>query len=432
MSRARIGFAGMTHLGLVSGIAAAAHGFETVCFDPDAARIAGLARGALPVTEPDLPELLAANRDRLSFTAEAAALAACDVVYVAPDVPTDDRGTSDLGPLSALLDRVAASCRPGAILVVLSQVPPGFTRAQLRPGRVIHYQVETLIFGRAVERAMRPERFIVGCADPSAPLPGAYAAFLAAFECPILPMRLESAELAKISINVCLVASVSVANVLADLCQRIDADWNEIAPALKLDRRIGPFAYLNPGLGLAGGNLERDLATVMNLAWETGADANVVAAFIQDSQRRRDWVLRTLHREVLAATPNAVLGILGLAYKEDTHSTKNSPSLALIEHLAPWRLRLYDPVVPASVVQHPAARPAASALEAADGVDALIVMTPWREFRALRPAELARRMRGRAVIDPYRVIDGAAAAAAGLDHHTLGRSAAPAGGRRHA
>jgi UDPglucose 6-dehydrogenase len=417
----RIGYAGMTHLGLCSGAAAAAQGFATVCFDPDAALIARLERGDLPVREPGLPELIAAHRAALTFSADPQALAACDVVYVAPDVPTDDTGGSDLAPLDGLLRRVDAVLRPDAVLVILSQVPPGFTRARLRPGHRLYYQVETLIFGRAVERATKPERVIVGCADPGAPLPPAYAAFLGSFACPVLPMRLESAELAKISINMCLVASVTVTNTLAGLCERIGADWSEIAPALKLDRRIGPHAYLAPGLGLAGGNLERDLATVSTLAWETGSDAGLIDAFVRDSRQRRDWVLRTLHRAVFAAKPDATLAILGLAYKEDTHSTKNSPALALIAALAPWRLRLYDPAVPASAAAHPAAHGAASALEAAHGADALVIMTPWAEFRALPPPELARRMAGRTIIDPLRVLDGAAAAAAGFDHHALGR-----------
>jgi UDPglucose 6-dehydrogenase len=421
MSTPRIGYAGMTHLGLCSGIAAASKGFETVCFDPDAARIAVLRTGALPVIEPELPELLAAHKARVTFTSDPTALAACDVVYVAPDVPTDDRGGSDLAPLEALLGVVDGALRDDAVLVILSQVPPGFTRARLRPGRILHYQVETLVFGRAVERATLPERFIVGCADPAKALPPAYAAFLTAFDCPILPMRLESAELAKISINMCLVASVSVTNVLADLCERIDADWSEIAPALKLDKRIGPFAYLAPGLGLAGGNLERDLTTVLNLAVETGSDAGVVAAFVADSKRRKDWALRTLHRELLSRKPDAVLGILGLAYKENTHSIKNSPSLALIEQLGDWRLKLYDPAVPASAVRHSRAEGVAAALDVADGVDGLVVMTPWPAFRQLSAAELARRMRGRIVIDPYHVIDATAAVAAGLRHHALGR-----------
>src|SRR5262249_5858405 len=120
---------------------------------------------------------------------------------------------------------------------------------------------------------------------------------------------------------------------------------------------------------------------------------------------------------------DALIGILGLAYKENTHSTKNSPSLALISTLAPWRLKVYDPVVPASAANHPRAQGAESALAAAEGVDALAIMTPWPAFRELRPADIARVMRGNTVPDPYRVLDGRAAAAAGLHYLTLGAPA---------
>src|SRR5204863_6387465 len=139
---------------------------------------------------------------------------------------------------------------------------------------------------------------------------------LDSFGCPILSMRYESAELAKISINCCLVASISVANTMAELCEKIGADWSEIVPALKLDRRIGAHAYLSPGLGLAGGNLERDLATVTTLAQEFGTEAGTVRAFVENSRHRKDWALRTLHKALLAKTPGAMVGILGLAYKE--------------------------------------------------------------------------------------------------------------------
>jgi UDPglucose 6-dehydrogenase len=246
MSNPILGFAGMTHLGLVSGVCAAEKGFRTVCFDPAASRIAALARRELGVAEPQLDDLVLKNASRLSFTSKPADLAACDVICVAPDVPTDDQGGSDLGPIDALLDIIVRSARADAAIVVLSQVPPGFTRGRQCPGRTLIYQVETLIFGRAVERALYPERYIVGCADPAQPLPASYAAFLAAYGCPVLPMRYESAELAKISINMCLVASVSTANTLAELCEKIGADWSEIVPALKLDKRIGQHAYLAP------------------------------------------------------------------------------------------------------------------------------------------------------------------------------------------
>lgn len=418
-----IGFAGMTHLGLVSGVSASERGFEVVCFDPDAARIAALGRKELPVSEPQLDQLVAKNAARLKFISAPADLKACDVIYVAPDVPTDELGRSDLAPINDLLERVFGAARQDAVIVVLSQVPPGFTRGKQRPGRILHYQVETLIFGRAVERALQPERFIVGCADPSQPLPARYRAFLEAHGCPILPMRYESAELAKISINMFLVASVSAANTLAELCEKIGADWAEIVPALRLDRRIGPHAYLSPGLGIAGGNLERDLATVCRLADEYGTDAGVVRAWIANSRHRRDWVLRALQTEVLSKVDDPVIAVLGLAYKQDTRSTKNSPSLALLENLHSFRVRLFDPLVPAAEAKHPRAQEAKSALEACEGADALIVMTPWKQFSALEPAAAARRMRGKVVLDPYAVLAAAACRKAGLEYHTLGAQA---------
>ncbi len=415
-----IGFAGMTHLGLVSGVSASEKGFNVVCFDVDAARTAALTRGKLPVSEPQLDELVTKNATRLKFTSTAADLSVCDVIYVAPDVPTDDAGRSNLEPVDALLDTVFAAARQDTVVVLLSQVPPGFTRVRQRPGRILYYQVETLIFGRAVERALYPERYIVGCADPARPLSSAYQIFLAAHACPILPMRYESAELAKISINMCLVASVSVANTLAELCEKTGAVWSEITPALKLDKRIGQHAYLAAGLGIAGGNLERDLATVCSFADQYGTDAGVVRAWVANSRYRRDWALRTLYNEVLSRMDDPLVAVLGLAYKQDTHSIKNSPSIALLEHLKPFRVRVFDPAVPASAAPNPRCYGATSELDACKGADVLVVMTPWQQFSKLNPVDVAQHLRGKIVLDPYAVLNATACRAAGLHHLTLG------------
>lgn len=414
----RIGVAGMTHLGLVTATAFAAKGFETLCYDADAGLAARLAAGDLPVVEPGLAEALRTNGTRQRFTADVDSLAACDIVYVAPDVPTDSQGRSDLAGVRALALRAFAALAPQALLVVLCQVPPGFTRGLGLPPARVFYQVETLVFGEALARAASPERFIVGTAGSAAALPDAYSTLLGAFGCPVLTMRYESAELAKIAINFCLVASVSVANTLGELAEKIGADWHEIVPALKLDRRIGPHAYLAPGLGIAGGNLERDLETVAGLAARHGTDAGIVAAWRANSRRRRDWVYDRFPDDLRR---RGTVGILGLAYKPDTASTRNSPSLALIARLGPGRVRVHDP----------AADPACAAGAAvcddpyavADGADALAVMTPWPLYCTLDPARLAARMRQRLLFDPYGAVDPAAAAAAGFVHHRLGRPA---------
>jgi UDPglucose 6-dehydrogenase len=420
-----IGFAGLSHLGLCSAVAAAARGFRTLGYDPDAQMVVAIAEGRMPVAEPDLDRLAREHKDRFSVHAEPQSLGVCDIVYIARDVPTDDSGGSDLAPVRRLIAETIPHLKPTALLVILCQVPPGFTRGIDFDRERLFYQVETLIFGRAMERAQFPERFMIGAPDPTVPLPETLHSYLSAFACPILPMRIESAELAKISINMFLVASVSVTNTLAELAAGVGADWRDIAPALRLDKRIGPHAYLQPGLGISGGNLERDLASVVQLAARHGSDAGVIRAFIADSAYRRDWMVRTL-LPLLAPVEDAQLGLLGIAYKEDTHSTKNSPGLWLAQFLTAIRVAAYDPraILPVPVPTH---MTQAATIEAAcDGADAVVIATAWPDFRALSPDLLLRLMRGRILVDPYGLLDGHAFAEAGFAYHTLGRDASHA------
>jgi len=398
-----IGFVGLSHLGIVYSLATAAKGLEVLGFDHASGLCDQLNRGEFPIAEPGLDELYQSHKARIRFSADAAELGRCDLIFVSLDVPTDTANRSDLEPLERLMDTVAGRIAPGATVVILCQVPPGFTRSLKTAllargvewaGRLF-YQVETLIFGNAIERALRPERFIIGCADPKATLPGAYAEWLKAFGCPLLPMRYESAELAKIAINLFLVSTVSTTNALSEVCERIGADWSEVAPALRLDRRIGPHAYLAPGLGIAGGNLERDLVTVRNLAAEHGAEAGIVEAWLLDSRYRRDWALRKVQEGVLSQQDDAILAIWGLAYKPNTHSTKNSPALGLIEALPHVAKVAHDPLVRLDPAAYPRLQLANSALDACRGADALLVMTPWAEFAKIAPARIKDYMKGR-------------------------------------
>lgn len=423
-----IGFAGLTHLGINSQAAAAAHGFQTVGFHPDPKLADQLSQMELPVSEPDLLNLFEAHTERLAFGADPQVLSVCDLVYISVDVPTNDQGQSDLLPIKEMVDTVFPVMKPGAVLIVLCQVPPGFTRQLSIPHEQLYYQVETLIFGRAVERAMHPERFIVGCRHPEKPLPIVLEVFLNAFDCPILSMRYESAELTKISINMCLVASVSVANTMADLCEGVGADWNEIVPALKLDKRIGQFAYLKPGLGIAGGNLERDLTTVIELADQVGGNAKVVKAWISDSIYRKNWVMRKLRNTVLRSQREISLGILGLAYKENTASTKNSASVALLHELMAGeqdhKITVFDPQVGMDGIPISGVVETENALAACRGTQVVVIMTPWPEFGALSLEDIVEVMDDEKIkwlMDPYRLFDPVDCNALGLEHITLGR-----------
>jgi len=421
-----IGFIGLSHLGLNYSLATAAKGFDVVCYDPDRALIARLSEGTFPIDEPGFLELFKANRSRIRYTGDLADLGTCTLVFYALDVRTNERNESDLGPLTTLIEKTAPSLSRGAAVVVMSQVRPGYmrdllARTQVRP-QSWFYQVETLIFGAAVQRAMEPERFIVGAEDPAKPLPGPFKAWQDSFGCPVLLMRLESAELAKIAINLYLVSTVSTTNMLAETCEGIGADWSEIAPALRLDKRIGPHAYLKPGLGIAGGNLERDLVTVKGLSAKLHTESGIVDAWLKNSAHAKSWAKRTLERELLPRNPAPWIALWGLAYKQDTHSIKNSASIELIRALPGCQFQAYDPVAKVDGALFPNLRVYPTAIEALADADALVVMTPWKEFSSVSAARVRQALKGTLVVDPYGVVRHTDWAAAGLHCFQIGRA----------
>jgi len=402
MTKPIIGFVGMTHLGLVSGVSATEKGFQVICFDQDAEKVKALKEDKLSVSEPQLSELLFKNKSQISFTDDVSDLKKCDLIYVASDIATDDSGKSDLVHIDALLNLTFDAVHNDAVIVVLSQVPPGFSRLRVRSGKILYYQVETLIFGRAIERALYPERFIIGCVDPDKDLQSVYKVFLDAHECPILKMRYESAELAKISINMCLVASVTTANTLAEICEKIGADWSEIVPALKLDRRIGQYSYLSAGLGLSGGNLERDLATVNDLAYKYNTDAGIVKAWITNSSQRKTWPIKILE-EIFHDKNELVIAVLGIAYKENTDSIKNSPALSIIAHLQYAKLRVYDPVVIWNKEWHSNAIICNSPYMAINNANVVMILTQWKEFSEPNFRDVLLNSK-KIIIDPYDLL----------------------------
>ena len=423
-----IGFAGLTHLGVVSSIAAASKGFQIVAFDPDRLVCTELSQGHPPVFEPGLDSLLEANATRIRFTPDPAELRFCGLVYLSLDVPTDDSGLSDFSSLNELIEMVVPNLAPGTVLVLLSQVRPGFTRGVAEKIRntcrksdlSLFHQVETLVIGMSVDRALHPERFMVGCPDTDTPLPEIYSKFLGSFECPIIKMGYESAEIAKIAVNVYLASSVTVSNCLAELCASLGGEWSEVTPALKLDARIGPYAYLNPGLGISGGHLERDLATVISLASEVGADAGPIEVIDADCRRRQDQVLRLIHSQVISKIARATIGVWGLAYKPGTKSTKNSPSLRLVDSLREFTIQTYDPQAVLSQEEHPHVAQVGSCLEACSGCDVLVVMTPWPEFAEVDMSSVREIMGGQVIIDPFGVLNRSRCSELGLSYFRLG------------
>ena len=190
MKKPVIGFCGMTHLGICSASASLSKGFETICFDTNEKTITNLKKYKMDIREPLINEVLFKNKGLLKFTAKSKDLSACDLIYVSLDIKTDETGKSDLNELEKLLQVVRKNINKKAITVILSQVPPGFTSKYLEKFNSIYYQVETLIFGEGFNRAMYPERFILGCKNPNEPIEEPLDLFLKSFNCPILKMSL--------------------------------------------------------------------------------------------------------------------------------------------------------------------------------------------------------------------------------------------------
>ncbi len=420
MRRLTVGFYGMTHLGLVTLLATATKDCSVIGYDSDAALIARLKNQDYPIHEPEFHNKVSKYRERIAWSHHLDVLLSADLIYVALDVPTNVENTSNLEPIRVALEalRQHHATQP---IIVLSQVCPGFMRSQYDWGsHQLFYQVETLVFGHALERAEQPERIMIGCADPEDGLPACYAELLARFHCPLLIIRYESAELAKISINLYLVSSVMTSNLLANMASAVGADWQEIVPALRLDKRIGAYAYLSPGLGLAGGNLERDMKTYYQLAQQYQIPAEQITRWAEDNSYYRHWVWRCLQQYIMAEKTAPTIAILGLAYKKNTHSIKNSAALELIAALkhTTATVRVHDPVVSKDAVSE--VLHCSSPIEALCGADVLIIMTPWEEYSKISIKDCEWHLSGQHIIDPYGVLDYNLWLRAGFHVHRLG------------
>lgn len=422
----KIGFAGLSHLGLCSLAGAARRGFEVIGVHGDGAALRRYqTSGELWVSEPELSEILSLNSEKITFDENLSALSDCDIIYISLDVPTDTRGNSDLEGISYLLEQLVELVSLDTIIVILSQVPPGFSRSCKSKLRCLYYQVETLIFGEAINRASFPERLIIGCENKRAELDKRFLTYLEAFKCPILQMDFESAELAKISINLLLTAQVTVSNVLSEVSEKVGADWLDIVPALRLDRRIGEHAYILPGFGITGGNLERDLRSIVDIGQRLKIDVSHIVSMIDQSDRRRNWAFDNVS-QIVGSCKNESLkvGVLGVAYKTGTNSIKNSVGFELIHKLRSIGLEVswHDPAIFSSDIESIVEHRSKSVADCVTNADVIVICTPWDEYVNLEWAQVASKMRGSVVIDPFRLVDHSQKGTAHLNCVSMGVS----------
>lgn len=403
-TKLKVAFLGMSHLGIVSAISLATRNFECFGVDTNSSVIDDLNLRKWPIREPNLDETFETAKDNLTFTSDINKLSNCEIIYISKDVPTDDSGNSDLREVEKLIELASQIAAITTQIIILCQVPPGFTREMKKYHSNISYQVETLIFGEAFSRALQPERIIIGLDNPNMPLKSNYNSILTSFSCPIISVDFETAEFIKLSINAYLAASVATTNSLNGLATFIGADWTSIKQSLMLDKRIGKYAYLSPGLGISGGNIERDLRTLDNLALvQNKNQVSLFRTYLENSQLNKEWLNSIIDREVLSQNPNAKIGILGIAYKENTNSTKNSLALTIVAKYSKNIIGAYDPaaVFPEDLSY---IKVFSTSQECIKASDVIIIVTPWSEFSKIDLDQIPNKdLNKLIVIDPFRI-----------------------------
>jgi UDPglucose 6-dehydrogenase len=412
---------GLWHLGCVTAACLAEGGHHVVGLDPDPGVVRELDAGRLPLHEPGLAELLAAGRaaGRLEFRADPSALADVDALWITLDTPVDDDDRADPAVVRRALDAAASALPAGALVVVSSQVPVGFTRDAARAWPALRFACvpENLRLGRALDAFRRPERVVAGTLDPSARADVArlFAPFTSALEW----MGVESAEMTKHALNAFLATSVAFANEVARVCEHVGADAREVERGIRTDPRVGPKAYVSPGAAFAGGTLARDLRYLAAF----GARHRVATPLV-DGVLASNAAHLAAHRdevEALLARPDAVAAVLGLAYTPGTSTLRRSSAVALCRalHGRGVRVRAHDPAVRALPDELGAAVTLCpTAEDALTGADVAVVATAWPEYRELAPDAVVARMRRPCVVDPARYLE----ATLGADPRVLYRA----------
>ncbi|MCY3980353.1 MAG: UDP-glucose/GDP-mannose dehydrogenase family protein [Alphaproteobacteria bacterium] len=435
----RIAMVGAGYVGLVTGACFSEFGTHAVCVDRNAARIDMLRRGDMPIYEPGLADLVARNATagRLTFSTDlAAAVAEADIVFIAVGTPSRrGDGHADLSFVFDAAREVAAAAQGYTVLVTKSTVPVGTGArvagivAEQRPDAEIDVvsNPEFLREGAAIEDFIHPDRVVIGVETDRARA-AMHELYRPLFlrETPILFTDRETAELTKYAANAFLAVKVTFINEIADLCERVGADVQDVARGMGLDRRIGG-KFLHPGPGYGGSCFPKDTLALTRTASDAGSPMRLVemAAAVNDA-RKQAMAARVVEALGGDATAKTV-AVLGLAFKPNTDDMREAPSLALVPALqaAGATLRVYDPQAMAS------ARPLLSDVtwccdvyDAAAGAHCAVLVTEWNEFRAVDMNCLRSVMAAPVLLDLRNVYKPAEMAEAGFIYRGIGKGRA--------
>ncbi|MEK7666001.1 MAG: UDP-glucose/GDP-mannose dehydrogenase family protein [Patescibacteria group bacterium] len=391
-------------------------GHEIVCVDIDANKIAMLERGEIPILEPGLSDLIADGRSSglLSFTTNLAeALKGADVCFICVGTPPLPDGSADLRFVETAMGSVKALKESTTIVVIKSTVPVG-TCARL--GAVSN--PEFLREGRAIEDFLHPDRIVIGTDDESAKKK--LLELYASFDCPKLVMSPASSELTKYAANGFLATKISFINEIANLCDCVGANVLDVAQAIGLDSRIGPH-FLHAGLGYGGSCFPKDTVALHQIAGSHDHDFRLLEAVISaNKQQRARFVQKVFKR----TSPGDVLAVWGLAFKAGTDDVRESAAIEIVHRLmqSGYKVRVFDPMAMegAKKIVHDRDVFVSSALMAVNGVDALLVLTEWPEFRDVDFDEVRRSMKQPRIFDGRNLLADLALEKRGFEYVGVG------------
>ena len=434
----RIAMIGTGYVGLVSGTCFSDFGHEVTCVDKVADKIALLQAGSIPIFEPGLSDLVASNvaAGRLHFTTDlASAVAGADAIFIAVGTPSRrGDGHADLSYVYAAAREVASAVTGQTVVVVKSTVPVGtgdaveqiFRAAGLGDTVTVVSNPEFLREGAAIEDFKRPDRIIVGTDVPRAvEVMRAIYRPLYLNRSPLLFCSRRSAELIKYAANAFLATKISFINEIADLCEAVGAEVQDVAYGMGTDKRIGT-KFLHPGPGYGGSCFPKDTRALLRTARDYGSPLTIVETVSAVNEHRKSSMARRVVRAMGGDARGKKVAVLGLTFKPNTDDMREAPSIALIQGLqdAGAVIQAYDPEGMAQAREHLADISfAETALEAANGAAAVVIMTEWDEFRALDLPGLRQVVEEPLLIDLRNIYLPAEAAAVGFSYHGIGRVA---------
>jgi UDPglucose 6-dehydrogenase len=426
---------GTGYVGLVSGACFADFGHDVICVDRDADKISALNRGEIPIYEPGLAELVAANRQqgRLAFTTELAPVQTADAVFIAVGTPSRrGDGYADLSFVYAAVRQLAPLLSDSTVIVTKSTVPIGTgdeverILREMRPDITVPVvsNPEFLREGAAIQDFKHPDRIVVGTDDARARevLADIYRP-LYLNAAPILFTDRRTAELIKYAANSFLATKITFINEMADLCEQVGADVQQVARGIGLDNRIGG-KFLHAGPGYGGSCFPKDTLALIKTAQDHGAPLRIVETVVSVNDQRKRAMARKVTSALGGSIRGKTIGVLGLTFKPNTDDMRDAPSIALVTALTDLgaKVRAYDP---AGMEQAKPLMPDITYCDnpysCASGAHALVLVTEWEQFRALDFARLKATMASAVLVDLKNVYQPADVAEAGFAYEGIGR-----------